>query len=342
MSDCVEVHPRGAITRLMTAVVATHLMAVLWLMATLTSGCGGGGGNSITTVPVQPALSITSPTNLMSVNTGDTLKITVQAKGASKFTRGVVCIGGHGLGATAIDRKPPFDFSLAVPSSLAPGQYHLTALGFGAAAKPLAVATVTIQVESPSALLSLVPPASEIAFSAIGEQLPLRIQGTDSTGKLIDLTESSHLLYGSSDETVGTVNSHGLVTAVGPGKASINLKLDSGGAAALSIQVMAPALLPSATSLDFGNQAAGTKGAAKALTITNNVRYPLRILAINSPLNFPQTNDCTSKSPLASGASCVITVTFAPNKAGSAFGIVSIADSAVIARTQVFLTGTGK
>jgi hypothetical protein len=342
MSDCVDVRGRHTMARLIATRAATRSMAALLLAAlTMAIGCGGGGG-SVINPPVQPALSITSPANGATVNTGDTLKVTVQAKGASQFTRGVVCVGGRGLGATAIDKKLPFDFSLTVPANLAPGQYHLTALGYGAATNPLATASLTLKVESPPALLTLVPPSSELAFSAIGEQLPLRIQGTDSTGKLLDLTESSHLLYRSTDETVGTVNSVGIVTAVGLGKASINLKLDSGGTAVMPIQVMAPALTPSATSIDFGTQASRSTSAAKPLTITNNVRYPLRILAVNSPLNFPQTNDCLSKSPLPPGGSCVINVSFAPAKAGSAFGIVSIADSAVIARTQVFLTGTGK
>ncbi len=342
MSGCVEVRGRHAVARLPGTLAAIPAMVAFLAALVLTAGCGGGSGSGPVIAPVQPSLNITSPANGATVNTGDTVKITVQATGAAQFTRGVACIGGRGLGATAIDKQPPFDFSLTVPPNLAPGRYNLTALGYGAGTKPLASALITLQVESPSALLSLIPPTSELAFSAIGEQLPLRIQGTDSSGKLLDLTESSHLLYSSSDETIATVSSKGIVTAAGPGNASVNIKLTGGGAAAIAARVMKPALMPSAASIDFGTQAAGTTGTAQPLTITNNVRYPLRILAVNSPLNFPQTNDCLSKSPLPPGGSCVINLSFAPVKAGAVIGIVSIADSAVIARTQVFLTGTGK
>ncbi|MGO9062790.1 MAG: choice-of-anchor D domain-containing protein [Candidatus Binataceae bacterium] len=342
MSGCVDVRGRRAVARLIGALAATPPMFAFLAALVVTAGCGGGSGSGPIITSVQPSLSITSPANGATVNTGDTVKITVQATAAAQFTRGVTCIGGRGLGATAIDKQPPFDFSLTIPANLAPGQYNLTALGYGAGTKPLATASVTLQVQSPSALLTLIPPSSELAFSAIGEQLPLRIQGTDSAGKLLDLTESPLLLYRSSDETIAAVSSKGMVTAVGPGNASISVALAGAATAALPIRVMAPALIPSATSIDFGTQPAGTTGTAKPLTITNNVGYPLRILAVNSPLNFPQTNDCLSKSPLPPGGSCVINLSFAPVKAGAVIGIVSIADSAVIARTQVFLTGTGK
>lgn len=339
MSACVKVRDRlaaaprfAALTRMAAFVVALAMIA----------GCGGGSGNGPFVAPVQPSLTITSPASGSTVNTGDTVKISVQATGASQFTRGVVCIGGRGLGATVIDKTPPYNFSLAVPSDLAPGDYNLTALGYGAATNPLATASITLQVESPSALLTLIPPSSELAFSAIGEQLPLVIRGMDASGQLLDLTESSHVLYSSSDQTVGTVSPKGIVTAVGPGKASVKIALTGGGAAAVAVRVMNPALVPSATSIDFGTQTSGTTSASKSLTINNNVRYPLRILAVNSPLNFPQTNDCLSKSPLPVGGSCVINVSFALAKAGAVQGIVSILDSAVIARTQVFVTGTGK
>lgn len=133
-----------------------------------------------------------------------------------------------------------------------------------------------------------------------------------------------------------------MVTAIAPGQTSIELALDGASGGAVAIRVIAPALKPSAVRVDFGTQAVGTVSAAKRLTITNSAGFPVRILAVNSPANFPQTDDCGSKSPLAPGDSCAINVSFKPAKQGGAKGIVSVADSAVIARTQVFLTGSGK
>jgi Big-like domain-containing protein len=339
MPACVDVGERQAAPHRFFALTA---IAALGAALTMIAGCGGGSGNGPFIAPVRPSLSITSPAGGVTVNTGDTVKISVQATGASQFTRGVVCIGGRGLGATPLEQHPPFNFSLTVPANLAPGHYNLTALGYDAGTKPLATASIVLQVQSPAALLTLLPPASELAFSAIGEQLPLFVRGTDSSGKLLDLTESPRVLYSSSDETIGAVSPKGIVTAMGPGNASIKIALGGGGSVAVGVRVINPALMPSATNVDFGTQTSGITSASKPLTITNNVRYPLRILAVNSPLNFPQTNNCLSRSPLPPAGSCVINVSFAPAKAGAARGIVSIADSAVIARTQVFVTGTGK
>jgi hypothetical protein len=337
MSVCVKLRHRPVAPGF-AAPARAHVRVFAALLVIMT-GCGGGGGNSPF---VAPSLTITSPPSGATVKAGDTVKISVQATAALQFTRGVVCIGGRGLGATAIDQTPPFDFSLTVPSDLDPGAYNLTALGYGAGTNPLAAASINLQVESASALLALAPAASELSFSAVGEQLPLLIRGHNAGGQLLDLTESSHVLYSSSDEAVGTVSPKGIVTAVGPGTASVKIALVGGGSVAVGVRVMNPALIPSATNIDFGTQTPGTTSASKPMTVTNHVRYPLRILAVNSPLNFPQTNDCLTKSPLPVGGSCVISVSFAPAKTGPVQGIVSILDSAVIARTQVFVTGNGK
>jgi Bacterial Ig domain/Bacterial Ig-like domain (group 2) len=332
MSGSVEVAGRRAVPRLAAALA-------IFAALTVGVGCGGGNGNPI---PAQPSLTIVSPADGSTVNPGQTVKVSVRAAGAAAFTRGVAVIGANGLGATPIVTAPPFDFSLTVPAHLAAGTYRLTAVGFGAAAKPMASTSIGLDVESPSALLTLIPPSSAISFSAIGEQLPMRIAGSDSAGKLLDLIHSSRLLYRSTDRTVAVVDNNGMVTAVAPGQASIDLALDGGHAGSVPIRVIAPALIPSAASLDFGAQTVGTKSAVQSFTIVNNTGYPLRILAVNSPVNFPETDDCASKSPLAPGGSCAINVRFAPTKRAAARGIVSIADSAVIARTQIFVTGTGK
>jgi len=165
MLACVEARARQAMA---SRLAVMSRMAAFVAALTLTAGCGGSGNGPVIT-PVQPSLTITSPANGTTVNTGDTVKISVQATGAPQFTRGVVCIGGRGLGATSIDTHPPFDFSLSVPADLTPGRYNLTAVGYGAGTKPLATASIVLQVQSPTALLSLIPPTSELAFSAIGE-----------------------------------------------------------------------------------------------------------------------------------------------------------------------------
>jgi hypothetical protein len=337
MRNCVESGRMRAASRFIpiAAILALAIAAVAGMM-----GCGGGSG-----IPVigPPALSIVSPADGAKVDTGQTLKVTVQATGTAALSRGVVLIGSEGLGASPIKQRPPYDFSLAIPANLAPGAYRLTALGFGASSKPLASASIGLQVESPSALLILLPPrAGEVDFAAIGEQLPLRVSGTDSSGRLLDLTHSSRLQYQAEDQTIAVVDHNGMVTAVAPGSSAIDLRLDGAAAGSIPIRVIAPALIPSAARIDFGNQPVGSTSGAMRVSLTNDAAFAVRILAVNSPVNFPETHSCISSSPLAPGASCAIDVRFKPAKPGAVRGILSIADSAVIARTQVFLTGTGK
>ncbi len=98
-------------------------------------------------------------------------------------------------------------------------------------------------------------------------------------------------------------------------------------------------------SLNFGNQAVGTKSVMKKITLTNKGSVALSIPAggitivgTNAP-DFAQINNCgTSVAP---GASCLIGVTFTPSATGVRSAGVSISDNGGGSPQLVALTGTG-
>jgi hypothetical protein len=94
-------------------------------------------------------------------------------------------------------------------------------------------------------------------------------------------------------------------------------------------------------SLSFPTEVVGTESPALQVTLTNAGNAALDIGSINTSGDFAQTNTCAS--PLAAGANCTISVTFAPTVAGTRSGTLTIPDDndGVPGSTQsVSLTGT--
>jgi hypothetical protein len=95
----------------------------------------------------------------------------------------------------------------------------------------------------------------------------------------------------------------------------------------------------SPTDLDFGNQDTDTTSAAQTITLSNYGTTMLSIASIVASTNFGVTNTCNST--LASGASCTVSVTFAPGSTGSLNGTLSFIDSAADSPQIVSLSGAG-
>ncbi|SEF44852.1 Abnormal spindle-like microcephaly-assoc'd, ASPM-SPD-2-Hydin [Bryocella elongata] len=104
---------------------------------------------------------------------------------------------------------------------------------------------------------------------------------------------------------------------------------------------------PNATltaSLAFGNQALGTTSATQIATLMNSGNDTLTISSIvvtgTNAQAFPESTTCGSS--LTAGASCSITVAFAPTIAGGNMASVTVTDNASSGTTQsVALSGTG-
>jgi len=94
------------------------------------------------------------------------------------------------------------------------------------------------------------------------------------------------------------------------------------------------------TWLSFGSQTVGTTSAAQTVTLTNTGAVALAVSKISSSGDFAETNTCGSS--VSAGASCTISVTFAPTAAGSRTGVLLIYDNAPDSTSRyVQLTGAG-
>ena len=89
--------------------------------------------------------------------------------------------------------------------------------------------------------------------------------------------------------------------------------------------------------LSFGNQDKGTQTAVSTVTLTNSGTAALTITSISSSTDFPESNTCSAS--LAAGASCTISIAFAPSQVGLENGTLTLTDSAGV--QTLGLTGTG-
>jgi hypothetical protein len=96
----------------------------------------------------------------------------------------------------------------------------------------------------------------------------------------------------------------------------------------------------SAGSLSFGSQALNTSSTAKTVTLKNNQSVALNLSSITSSGEFGQTNNCVT--PIGSGASCTISVTFTPSAAGTQTGTLTVTDDANTSPQTVRLSGAGQ
>jgi hypothetical protein len=95
----------------------------------------------------------------------------------------------------------------------------------------------------------------------------------------------------------------------------------------------------SATSLTFGSEPVGTPSPAQTITLSNSGTGTLSNVIIGCAGPYFETSTCGST--LASGANCVISVTFVPGATGDLTGTISVTDNAPGSPQNVALSGTG-
>ena len=109
-----------------------------------------------------------------------------------------------------------------------------------------------------------------------------------------------------------------------------------------SLQVPLPTVIPSPTSLDFGNQPITTTSGVQPITVNNSGSPALLIRGITPSGDFAETSNCPiSPNTLSSGAACTINVTFTPSVTGSRTGAITIRDNAADSPQTVTLAGNG-
>ena len=84
----------------------------------------------------------------------------------------------------------------------------------------------------------------------------------------------------------------------------------------------------SSSSLTFPQQAVGTSSSVQSISIKNDGAVALQFVSINATGDFSQTNTCPTGGGLASGASCIVAVTFTPTNRGARQGLLGISSNA--------------
>lgn len=101
----------------------------------------------------------------------------------------------------------------------------------------------------------------------------------------------------------------------------------------------APSLSLSPSSLAFGSQTVGTGSMAQAITLSNTGNAAMSIASITAPAGFTQTSTCGAS--LAAGASCTVSVSFAPTAVSAYSGNVTVNDNAAGSPHAVAVSGSG-
>lgn len=96
----------------------------------------------------------------------------------------------------------------------------------------------------------------------------------------------------------------------------------------------------STSTLTFAEQSIGTTSTAHTVTVKNTGTGVLTLGAISASTQFVQTHTCTAT--LAAGASCTISVRFAPTLPGILEGTVTIQDDGAGSPHTVALSGIGQ
>jgi hypothetical protein len=93
------------------------------------------------------------------------------------------------------------------------------------------------------------------------------------------------------------------------------------------------------TELFFGDQGVGSTSGPQTITVTNTGTGAITIYGIDTGGDFAQNNTCTNS--LASGASCIITVTFTPTVSGIITGQVTVTDDDPTSPQVIVVSGHG-
>jgi len=120
-----------------------------------------------------------------------------------------------------------------------------------------------------------------------------------------------------------------------------DLAFNSGGMLNIMINTAngTPHVQLSTYSLDFLEKILGTRSKPQFVTVTSTGSAKVNISGIAATSGFLEANNCGST--LEVGASCSLSVVFAPKQKDSSFGTVTISDDADGGSQIVWLTGTG-
>jgi len=139
----------------------------------------------------------------------------------------VVSESSPGLVTRGQGEATPIQFKLSVPSDIRAGIYSVTVIGT-VASREIVSDSLTLDVEwAEDPVKVWTEPSSMIQFYHIGDRIPIRVLGRFADGSQRELSRSTKTSFTSDDPDVATVSAGGFVTAVGPGKTSIEVHTPS-------------------------------------------------------------------------------------------------------------------
>jgi hypothetical protein len=189
-------------------------------------------------------------------------------------------------------------------------------------------------------LVGTVSPTQSVALTNVGKG-SMSITSIKGSGQFkVSTTCGKSLASGAecqistsfSPTTQGTHT--GLITVIDSASSKPEVIELSGAATVVSL---------SPPSLTFAKQKVGTIGPPQQVQLTNTGHIPVNVTKWTlhglDPNDFSESNNCPSS--LSAGASCTITVTFGPTRAGSRSAILYITDTGGGSPQTVTLSGTG-
>lgn len=186
--------------------------------------------------PSQPDTHISGDISVISPAEGTIVKpgqvITVQVRVAeSKSISHMAVISPLGFG-NELRSSPPWNFTLTVPTEdrrvggggplIGKQPIYVVTSGPSKSHPGEPDAYITVDVEEPDGPTRLSTDWNPLSFQSADEiGIPLGVAGTFPDGLLLDVSESTHISYHSTDEKVVTVSDTGFVKPTGPGKAFV-------------------------------------------------------------------------------------------------------------------------
>jgi Bacterial Ig-like domain (group 2) len=180
----------------------------------------------------ESLVRILSPSGAV-VRPGQTITIAVAADASVEK---LVLIGQHPLGVGRVlaggapgivargqGESQPIRFQVRIPVDAQPGNYRVTAMG-RVSGGDVESEAVTIDVEKSEEPVRIWAEPALVQFTKVGDEIPLRVLGAFAAGTNEELTKSSKTAFTSADPRVATVSASGMVTAVGPGKTTIQAR----------------------------------------------------------------------------------------------------------------------
>jgi hypothetical protein len=113
-----------------------------------------------------------------------------------------------------------------------------------------------------------------------------------------------------------SLSGDGAVAIVGAPRTTIDASTDQGAAYVFTGSAATPRASVSASSLTFETLPIGSASGPQTVTVTNVGSAPLQVSGVSVTDDFSSTQNCVFASPIAPGASCSESVTFAPLSVG--------------------------